>query len=94
MSMAALAPQHDEYTTTGIEEIRVIAGGLATERGLPRHACAGRTSIAPAAAQGGALARMLKNAGGISYELSTRERACAIGASVLFAIAALAAMAL
>lgn len=94
MSMAALAPQHDVCTETGIGEIRVIAGGLATERGLPRHARAERESIAPATAQGGALARMLKNASGISYGLSTRERACAIGASFLFVIATLATMTL
>lgn len=94
MSMAALAPQHDEYTTTGIGEIRVIAGGLANDRKIPRHARAKRTNIAYAPAQGKTLASMVQNAGGISYELSTRERACAIGASALFAISALAAMAL
>lgn len=94
MSMAALAPQYDERSATGIVEIRVIAGGLANDRRIPRHARAERANIASAATQGKALANMLQNAGGIAYGFSTRERVCAIGASILFAIAALAAMAL
>lgn len=55
-------------------EVRVIPGGLIAEQGAPRHT----------------KATLLDSLQGTGFNLSARERACAIAFGALFALAALA----
>lgn len=84
MSNAALAPELSPAPYRQVRgaharpartvEVRVIPGGLIAEQGAPRHA----------------KATLLDSLQGTGFNLSARERACAIAFGALFALAALA----
>ncbi|WP_302393627.1 translation initiation factor 2 [Eggerthella sinensis] len=84
MSNAALAPELSPAPSRQVRgaharpartvEVRVIPGGLIAEQGAPRHA----------------KATLLDSLQGTGFNLSARERACAIAFGALFALAALA----
>lgn len=87
MSNAALAPELSPAPSRQVRgahartaspartvEVRVIPGGLIAEQGAPRHT----------------KATLLDSLQGTGFNLSARERACAIAFGALFALAALA----
>ena len=84
MSNAALAPELSPAPSRQVRgaharptctvEVRLIPGGLIAEQGAPRHA----------------KATLLDSLQGTGFNLSARERACAIAFGALFALAALA----
>ena len=76
------AGSHGKAATIG-----VIAGGRAH---APKHARAART-VAPQAAPPSALARVLQGAQGVEFGLSSRERAAAAVAGILFTLVAVLA---
>lgn len=85
MSNAALAPELSPAPSRQVRgaharakttvEVRVIPGGLIAEQGAPRHA----------------KATLLERLQGTGFNLSARERACAIAFGALFALTALVA---
>lgn len=90
------APEHTAArgaharTRQNAPDIRVIACPGGASRHLPRHARAA-TAALPRTSTGdsGGLGRRLQ---GVAFGLTTRERAFAAGAGVLFTVAALAAI--